>query len=110
MLGEQSADFPADGLFRFARQRASVDIDVASIRNNVRLRTAGNDSDIDRGTTKDWMASATELRGVVGFKHFHDLGHEMHRVPTELRTRAVRGFPTGQQAQPDIPLVRGHHF
>ena len=104
---QQRGDFIFHFCIRFARQRSAIHRDFANVRNDVRLRAAGNRADIHRRRAEQRMFSLPQLRGVIRFQQIHDARHFVDGIFAELRRRAVRRLAARFEFQPQAALVRG---
>ena len=94
---QQGGDFTAHARFGFARQRAAVRADDTAIRDDVRLRPAGNRSNADRRMSEQRMPPLAQLCRVVGLKTSTTRAIAWHgirdRTAASPRGPPCRAFP-----------------
>src|SRR5689334_23035851 len=81
--------FALDGGVVLAGNSSSINFDFAMIRNDIRLCSTADRTDVDGRVSEEWMFPAAQRARVIIFEQLHDFRHLMHRVPTQFRAGAM---------------------
>src|SRR5438874_1630431 len=80
------------------------------VRHDVGLSSTTDHADAHGGAAEQAMSPPTQERGVFGLQPINNSGHLMDSVAAQLRPRAVGGFTTRLELQPQAALVRRYEL